>query len=660
LRKTLAHKRKEEFSNNRGGGVPVNPQANVGRTHIIRSFRSLVLVSLLATLCFAEKKDDTPKPAQSIEELRQQIEKVLQDTHTPGMSIAIVHRDGSEWIAGLGKADVAGNRAATADTLFRIGSTSKAFVSLAILKLVNEGRLSLGDPVRKLAPEVRFENRWEATDPVRVVHLLEHTTGWDDVSLREFAKNAPGIGLREALDYDPRSRVSRWRPGTRMAYCNSGPVVAAYIVEKITGERFEDYVQQNFFGPIGMKTATYFQPALGIATTLYHSDGKTPFPYWNVIDRPAGSINASAKDMANYVLFYLNRGAVNGVQVMPPTSIERMESPTSTWAAKDGMKNGYGLGNYWTIDQGFVFHGHNGGLAGARAEMMYMPDYGVGFFYALNTARFGAYQQTGKLIRAYITRKLERPPVPPVAAMPANATQYTGWYEPASSRNEMLRFLERLLGLNRVRFEDGKLLLSSLTGIDDVYLPVVGGQFRYVPTKDPAEPAARLDLLSPNADGQIIQLGMDATLKRIPGWLAITEITLTLFVALALVSVLVYAPFWILGGLSKKRRRPAERRMRLWPLVAALSLVSFFAVFVLTIDDLISQLGNLTAWSAAVFLSTIIFAVASVASGVVLWRVPKQEVRASVRTYSTVVTVALLIATAYLAYWGVIGWRTWA
>lgn len=659
LRRTVAHKLKEKCGDNHEE-FAVNPQAHAKRAHMIRSFCSLVLVSLLATLCFAEKKDDTPKPAQSIEELRQQLEKVLQDTHTPGMSVAIVHRDGPEWIAGLGKADVASNRAATADTLFRIGSTSKAFASLAILKLVNEGRLSLEDPVRKLAPEVRFENRWEATDPVRVVHLLEHTTGWDDVSLREFAKDGPGIGLREALDYGPRSRVSRWRPGTRMAYCNSGPAVAAYIVEKITSERFEDYVQQNFFAPIGMNTATYFQPAPTLATTLYHSDGKMPFPYWNVIYRPAGSINASAKDMANCVLFYLNRGAANGMQVMPVASMERMESPASTWAAKDGMKNGYGLGNYWTIDQGFVFHGHNGGLAGGRAEMMYMPDDGVGFFYALNTARFDAYQQTGKLIRAYITRKLERPSVPPVAAMPANATQYSGWYEPASSRNGMLRFLECLAGLNRVRFEDGKLLLSSLTGIDDVYLPVAGGQFRYVPAKDPAEPAASLDILPLNSEGRFIQLGMDATLKRIPGWLAITEIALTLFVVLALVSVLLYAPFWILGGLSKKRRRPAERSMRIWPLVAALSLVGFFAIFVLTIDDLISQLGNLTAWSAAVFLSTIVFAVASVASGIVLWQVPKQEVRRGVRLYSMVVTVAFLIATAYFAYWGVIGWRTWA
>ena len=114
--------------------------------------------------------------------------------------------------------------------------------------LADQGKLSLDDPVHKLAPEVWFENPWEATDPVRVVDLLEHTTGWDDMHLREYAKQAPdSMTLREGLDYDHHSRISRWRPGTRMAYCNSGPPVAAYIVEKLTGQRFEDYVQQNFF-----------------------------------------------------------------------------------------------------------------------------------------------------------------------------------------------------------------------------------------------------------------------------------------------------------------------------------------------------------------------------------------------------------------------------
>jgi CubicO group peptidase (beta-lactamase class C family) len=273
--------------------------------------------------------------------------------------------------------------------------------------LRDQGKLSLDDPVHKLVPEVWFENPWEATDPVRVVDLLEHTTGWDDMHLREYAKDWPGtMGLREALDYDHHSRISRWRPGTRMSYCNSGPPVAAYIVEKITGQKFEDFVQQNLFGPIGMKTATYFQPTPEATTILYHDDGKTPYGYWNILLRPAGSINASAKDMAAYVQFYLNRGAVNGKQIVPAADIDRMESPTSTWAAKDGLKYGYGLGNYWSVQDGFVYHGHNGGVEGGITEMAYMPDYGVGYFYSINSGNGDAFDKVGKAIRDYVTRNL--------------------------------------------------------------------------------------------------------------------------------------------------------------------------------------------------------------------------------------------------------------
>ena len=628
----------------------------------MKSITRFLLICLLATACFAQnKKDETPKPAQSIEELKQQLEKILKDTHTPGMSVAIVHRAGPEWIAGLGKADVAVDRATTPETLFRIGSTSKAFAALSILKLANEGKLSLEDPVHKLAPEVWFQNRWEASDPVRVVDLLEHTTGWDDMHFREYAKDASGMGLREALDYDHHSRISRWRPGTRMAYCNSGPAVAAYLVEKITGQRFEDYVTQNFFEPIGMKTATYFQTASPPLTTLYHPDGKTPYPYWNILYRPAGSINASAKDMAAYVQFYLNRGTVNGTPVMPASSIDRMEIPTRTWAAQQGLKTGYGMSNYWSIHEGFVYHGHNGGVEGGLTEMAYLPDYGVGYFYSINAGNGDAFEKIGKAIRAYVTRDLQKPTLPPVASLPANAGVYAGWYQLDSPRNEMTHFLDRLLGLVLVRFDDGKLLASTLGGRNQVSVPVTGAQFRDVPKKGLPDPVPTAELLTPNAEGLFIQMGGGTqTIKRIPAWLAFAEIILTAWFVLAVVAVLLYAPFWLLGGLSKKRRRPAERWMRLWPLIAVLSLVAIVVIFILSSDDLIPRMGNLTGWSAAFFLATVAYGVASVAGVIALWRAPKQEVRSWVRRFSIAVILALLIAAGYLAYWGVIGLRTWA
>ena len=124
------------------------------RIEIVKWIIPAVLLFAFTPICLAAEKDEKQKPPQSIDELRQQLEKVLAETPTPGLSVAIVYRDRPEWVARLGKADVASGRATTAETLFRIGSVSKGFASLSILMLADQGKLSLDDPVHRLAPEV--------------------------------------------------------------------------------------------------------------------------------------------------------------------------------------------------------------------------------------------------------------------------------------------------------------------------------------------------------------------------------------------------------------------------------------------------------------------------------------------------------------------------
>ena len=99
--------------------------------------------------------------------------------------------------------------------------------------------------------------------------------------------------------------------------------------------------------------------------------------------------------------------------------------------------------------------------------------------------------------------------------------------------------------------------------------------------------------------------------------------------------------------------------MRIWPLVAVLSLVAFVAVFIGSAGDEIHRLGNITGWSLGVFFSSLVFGGASLMSAWASWKLPVEGVRRSVRIYTIVVTKALLVATAYFAYWGIIGLRTW-
>ncbi len=629
---------------------------------------AVLILALFGVACSSQNISNSKAPAQSIEELQIQLENILKEMQVPGMAVAIVNRNGPEWISGLGKADLANDRPVNASTLFRIGSVSKSFISLAVLKLVYEGKLSLEDPVQELVPEVWFGNKWEASEPIRIVHLLENTTGWDDMHLREFAKDPLTMSSFETLDYDHSSRISRWCPGTRMSYCNSGPAVAAYIVEKITGKNFEEYIEQSFFKLIGMQTATYFQPISELATVLYHSDGKMPLPYWNLLYRPIGSINVSANDMANYLLFYLNRGKIHGTQVIPATIFNRMEVPTSTWAAKEGLQAGYGLSNYCTTYDGFLYHGHDGNVPGGLTAMAYMPKEGIGYFYSLNSGNREAFKNVGTVIRAYVTRQLEKPSLPSAFSLSETTYAYSGWYEPNSSRMEFFSFLERLIGMSYIHFKDNTLLVDSLSERNAIFLPVTDTQFRYVPLNESQDVEPILKLLKPNLEGQFIQINwglrnafLDVTLKRIPTWLAIFEIITAGFVLLALTSTLLFAPFWIFQILSKKHRYLAERSILLWPLIAVLSLLSIVVVCMLSnMDVAIERLGNLTIWSFALFLATIVFCAASIASVIALWRTPKHEVRGIVHLYSTMLSIALVITTVYFAYWGIIGLRTWA
>ena len=611
------------------------PQPYAERRRVVRRPSATQLGAFVAAallVCFSDGRAEEEASTGSLDELRREIETVLAEGHTPGVSVALVRRSESSWAAGLGSADVASGRPATAETLFRIGSVSKQFVSLAILLLVERGKLSLEDSVHTLVPDVHFENRWEDTHPIRVVHLLEHTTGWDDIHLREYAKDGSRLALREALEYGSGSRVSRWRPGTRMAYCNSGPAVAAYIVEKLTGQRFEDFVAHSLFEPIGMTSATYFQPDPPLAlATLYRDGTTTSSPYWHVLYRPSGAVNASARDMAAYLQFMLDRGRSEVGRIVAVSGIDRMEAPRTTWAARQGLKTGYGLTTAALIRDGFVWHGHSGDLMGGLSELWYLPQHGVGYFTSINSDNGGDSFRIGQAVRRYLTRGLPPPAVPPPADIPTSVADYRGWYEPVSPGMQLSHFLERLSGLSHLALDDGRLIFRSAEG-NRQYLPVNDGtQFRRIYESGPQDPVPTLMLVASD-EGRFVQIGTNTeTLRHIPAWVVAIELTLLTYVLLSVLAVLVYALFWIVGGLRFKSRPSRESILQVWPLLSVLSLMAAALLLRLVSEDPIGRLGQPTPWSVGLCFSTLAFAGSALAAAVVIWRTPTHSVAAGVR-----------------------------
>jgi CubicO group peptidase (beta-lactamase class C family) len=607
----------------------------------------------------AQDDDEELVVPQSIDELLAEIDKVLEEHEVPGVALAIANADGPEWVGAVGKADIENNIAADGETLFRIGSTSKMFVALSVLQLVEEGRLSLDDKLADLAPEIEYENPWEETNPIRVVHLLEHTTGWDDIHLPEYAHNDPTPAtLKEGLDYHPHSRKSRWQPGTRMSYCNAGPPVAAYIVQKITGQDFEDYVQESFFDPLEM-TGSSYRRSEGVqekVATLYENG--VAEDYWHIIMRPSGSINASANDMVRFLEMFLARGTLNGEQYVSPESLARMEQVETTSGAQAGLEVGYGLNNYSSTHERWYYRAHNGGVNGGLTEFAYMPEVGRGYAFMINSGAGAAFGDISDLIRNYQTRDLEEPEVPDAATLNEADREISGLYHGINPRQQFSYFIDRALGIERMWIEDGKLKRKGLMGGDLIeYVPAGGG--RYL---SPETGRVVLVQAEDPVAGPVVHAGT-RVLRPVSPVIAYGQLAIG---ALWLVSIGTSFLYFLVWGVRKLRGKvpkgPATR-IRVWPLLAGVSVAAFVGLFasgMSSTSSIFTMLGRPTATSIGIMLASIAFALFAVLGTHTAIRERNTSMNRVNYWYCSVSSALHLIVAVYLLWFGVIGIQTWA
>ncbi len=588
-------------------------------------------------------------------ELKRAIEKVLQESKTPAAAVALLNSSQILWADGIGVANVASGEKATADTLFRMGSISKSFVALSVLMLQEQGKLSLDDPIRQLVPEVEFANPWEETDPVRLVHLLEHTSGFDDIHLPEYAFNSPDLSLQQGLALHPDSRTSRWRPGTHFSYCNSGPGLAALAVEKATGQPFEDYVSRNILQPLQMKTAD-FRLTPEVESRLargYASDGRTELPYWHILVRPAGALNASVRDMARFVQMLVNRGALGEVRLLQPDSVDRMESPTTTLSARQGMLTGYALGNATSMEEGFLFYGHGGGMNAYLAQYGYLPRHGLGYVYAINSANGRAMREIGRLIRRFLVRGLT-PAMPTSIEIPAARLRaLTGYYQPITPRQELSRFVDRLLGVVRVEFKQGFLYAHPLLAERKVLIPVTERRFR-----GEDEPLPSVIFLD-TGQGLVVQGNGDplsGNYRAVPMVAMLAQWILAFLCLLLMLSSIIEGLIWIPRRLLGKSGKVAWK-LRLFPLLASLSFLAAATVLTVGLGDPLLNFGEATFYSVSFFLLSCLFPLLALLALIQALRLRQAAPRGS--AHALAVSASCVLVALYLGYWGILGLRTW-
>jgi CubicO group peptidase (beta-lactamase class C family) len=622
---------------------------------------------------------DEPEPPRTIDELRERIERVLTEHDVPGVGIALVERDGSTWTGGVGVASRETGVAVDGDTVFRVGSITKSVVALAILKLVEEHMLELETPVREIAPEIDMINAWEDTAPITVAHLLEHTAGFDDMRFNEMY--VPGedgdVSVAEALARNPRSRVSRWQPGSYHAYANPGYSVAAYVIEKLTGEPFDRHIERVILQPTGMRGASFsLTPEVRARLAQGHAGRRNhPVPHRRLYHRAAGELLASPRQLAGLLELLIHRGATRSGELLRADAIVRMEQG-------DTLSQPlifYGLGNAGDPSLPVPTRGHDGMIDGFRSSYRYAPSLGVGYALLFNSSNEGAlraYVEIRALVFDYLTRDTKLP-APPEIAVPAHElARHAGYYELASPRNEVIGFLERALNDVEVRLVAGELQmrLGSIQSIP--LIPVAPDRFRI------AGHGAAAVAFATREDGTRVMYLLDTAFEEgAASWGTLRRRALTL--AYSFMRVGAFWNFlWLPGWLYVMAR--SRQRLPLPPGAApALASLCFFAMLELVYIGLASgALGRVHAVSLGCFTLGLAFPALSawgLAQAVIELRrgsTVSEEIDelASLaafgvsifdrglrgRIYDLAVALACMGMSLYLIYHGVIGLRTWA
>lgn len=622
------------------------------------TLRLLVLSLFLASPALLFAQSTTPKI--QFDSLTKQVDAILKKQKTPGLQVLVFTKDSLLYKHNAGVKNLKTKAPVTDQTMFRLGSITKSFVAVSALMLVEKRQLSLSDELKKLAPEIKFSNQWEATDPVRVVHLLEHTTGFDDWPLKAYAFNDATIALDKGLAMFPESRHSRWKPGAFMAYCNSGPPVVARLIEKKTGQEYESFVKQRIFEPLGQKNITFRNDgsALSQLVTNYSGDADSPNEekFWNVLLRPAGSLNASALELMPFVQMLMNRGTYRSSQLLQPASVDRMELPTTALSARAGSKQGYGLHNYTTLYKGYVFHGHDGGVNGGLAHYLYNTELNLGLVVLVNSTGEGFGNINDAVLEVILKNVPKRLP-PAYKLADSDKQKLLGYYRASNPRNASFYFLEWLAGVMRVYEKEGKLFTKSLLDGEATQLrPVAANRFVRLDKKGYTTEMA----LTQNEEGQKVLvapwINTTAT-SAIGAWLPIILGALALLlVVVGLVAGLVWLIQWFLRRRKGRQLSAMPARMSLWGYTIALVVM----VLVIAVFAQGFELGNpglpaITVLFASLFTS--LFAIGAFISLVS----SNRRIRGQAdRIFLWVLVGSALLVVGFMLVWGLVGVRTWA
>ena len=324
--------------------------------------------------------------------------KALLDTHAartgcPGVAVG-VYLDGEEFYAYHGVTSVENPLPVDANTLFQFGSTGKTFTATAVMRLVEAGKIDLDAPVRTYVPEFAVADE-DASANATVLNLLNHTAGWSG----DFMGTGQDLGDDALAKFiTAMSTLAQERPlNTGVSYNNASLSVAGRVIEKVTGQRFEDAIAELIFKPLGMDHSFFF--ADDVMTRRFvvgHNagpDGKFSVARPWALPRagaPAGGITANAGDQVAWIRFHLGDGtAPDGTRLLTQETLDRMKTPT---VHMPGAALGDAVGISWMLRDvdGVQVVAHGGSTIGQQSAFEMVPERKFGIAVLTNGGSAGS------------------------------------------------------------------------------------------------------------------------------------------------------------------------------------------------------------------------------------------------------------------------------
>lgn len=316
------------------------------------------------------------------------VRDALKAWHVPGAAVAIVKGEKVLYLKGFGVKELGGTEPVTPDTLFPLASCTKAFTTMAMAMLVDEGKMSWDDPVRKHVPYFHLADPL-ADANVTLRDLVTHRTGLSGHDLLWYCSPWSRDEIIRRIGHAPLKHSFR----STFQYQSIMFTVAGAAVESASGSKWEDFIQKRIFDPLGMKGANCTTTAVEMAPDRAsphrkNSRGKVEVIPWYPLPHPdpAGSINASARDLSRWVQFQLGDGTFHGKRLVSaknlaethsPQMIIRLEGAARAMNPDTHLMN-YGMG--WVLQdyRGQFLVSHAGKIDGFRAHLTLVPDAKLG------------------------------------------------------------------------------------------------------------------------------------------------------------------------------------------------------------------------------------------------------------------------------------------